>query len=200
MIWKHCPHTLRSVLRYVPDALSSLARRRFLFYQLLVAVRTAHRYGVTWSNSSAALCPQTCMLTERLWLRLRLPLTAIPKSVESLDRRTTTQKWIEGDLSNFEYLLIVNAAAGRVAGPSANLHPILPWVRCVRAYHSYHRKITLIEHNRYTTLTTSRKAIDIYDEQSFVLRKEMTCSSTCTTRWVITSRNFRSPILSTTCI
>ena len=137
MIWKHCPHTLRSVLRYVPDALSSLARRRFLFYQLLVAVDTAHRYGVTWSSdtTSAALCPQTCMLTERLWLRLCLPLATktIPKSVESLDRRTTTQKWIEGDLSNFEYLLIVNAAAGRVAGPSANLHPILPWVRRVRS-------------------------------------------------------------------
>jgi hypothetical protein len=144
MIWKHCPHTLRSVLRYVPDALSSLARRRFLFYQLLVAVDTAHRYGVTWSSdtTSAALCPQTCMLTERLWLRLCLPLATktIPKSVESLDRRTTTQKWIEGDLSNFEYLLIVNAAAGRVAGPSANLHPILPWVRRVRVYHSYHRR------------------------------------------------------------
>lgn len=129
IIWKHSPHTLQSVLRYIPEALSSLARRRFLLYQLLVAVRTAHDYGVTWSQSNTPLCPQTCMLTDRLWLRLCLPLTVkIPKSVESLERRTATQKWIEGDLSNFEYLLCVNAAAGRVAGPSANLHPIIPWV------------------------------------------------------------------------
>jgi len=73
------------------------------------------------------------MLTEHLWLRLRLPIM-IPRSVESLDRRSATEKWIVGDISNFEYLLCVNAAAGRIAGPSANLHPILPWVRYLVCY------------------------------------------------------------------
>jgi Beige/BEACH domain len=37
------------------------------------------------------------------------------------------QRWIEGDVSNFDYLMMINYAAGRRMGDASH-HPILPWV------------------------------------------------------------------------
>ena len=38
-----------------------------------------------------------------------------------------TRAWVCGDLSNFDYLMILNHAAGRRMNEPSN-HPILPWV------------------------------------------------------------------------
>ena len=48
-----------------------------------------------------------------------------PRSVSS--PVSLTERWVVGDVSNFEYLMAVNAAAGRYLG-SYSHHPVLPWV------------------------------------------------------------------------
>lgn len=42
-------------------------------------------------------------------------------------RVSLTELWINGDVSNFHYLMAINRAAGRREGDS-NFHPALPWV------------------------------------------------------------------------
>ena len=39
-----------------------------------------------------------------------------------------TKRWINGQMSNFEYLMAINAAAGR-SMIDATFHPVIPWVR-----------------------------------------------------------------------
>ncbi len=40
---------------------------------------------------------------------------------------TLVQKWVNSDISNFEYLMVLNHLAGRRLGDPDN-HPVLPWV------------------------------------------------------------------------
>lgn len=43
------------------------------------------------------------------------------------DMPVMTERWINGDLSNFEYLMYINKCCGRVHG-HPNHHPVLPWI------------------------------------------------------------------------
>jgi hypothetical protein len=64
---------------------------------------------------------------------------AVPRSVSS--RESLVLRWVRGDVSNFEYLMAVNAAAGRYLG-SCSHHPVLPWVTDFSAPHSGWRDLT----------------------------------------------------------
>lgn len=70
-------------------------------------------------------------------------ITSIPRPVGYYE--PITSKWVTGKISNFEYLLAINQAAGRrMVDPL--YHPVLPWVTDFTAeyiphqFHNFHRE------------------------------------------------------------
>jgi hypothetical protein len=98
-----------------------------------------HERGISHPH----LSPKHLHIGRDLWLRLELPLNSPGKlsnwfasgerirEVSTSDVTDTfatlTQQWRNRTLSNLDYLLAINAAAGRTMGGS-KLHPVLPWV------------------------------------------------------------------------
>lgn len=100
--------------------------------------------GITVGNLGSS----NILLTEHLWVQVapsiplllgdgqkqprhlegppRRPLVATPRRPPGEDL-PLTYRWVKGMVSNLEYLLAVNAAAGRVVG-DRSCHPIVPWV------------------------------------------------------------------------
>ncbi|KAE9361004.1 hypothetical protein PF008_g1484 [Phytophthora fragariae] len=124
------------------DALGDLKKRLVLF-QLRRVLEFLHERGLACDGFS----PRDLQLTDTLWLHLsalprvldacanarREPQTAderavqVPLDVESCCSRSVTERWCAGDMSNFEYLMTLNAAAGRRMEDGV-FHPFLPWV------------------------------------------------------------------------
>lgn len=53
--------------------------------------------------------------------------TMVPSSQIRVDRYIATIEWVEGNMSNFDYLMKLNEWAGRRTG-DPNFHPVMPWV------------------------------------------------------------------------
>lgn len=45
----------------------------------------------------------------------------------ALDLRSAMERWVEGSLTNFDYLMIINRLCGRELG-NPNHHPVFPWI------------------------------------------------------------------------
>ncbi|KAG6614365.1 inactive serine/threonine-protein kinase lvsG [Phytophthora cinnamomi] len=127
------------------DALGDLKKRLVLF-QLRRVLEFLHERGLACDGFS----PRDLHLTDTLWLHLSaLPRVLdacanarrgpeaevesvqqqvqVPLDVESRSSRSITERWSTGDISNFEYLMTLNAAAGRRMEDGV-FHPFLPWV------------------------------------------------------------------------
>eukprot|EP00257_Ricinus_communis_P016496 XP_015574682.1 protein GFS12 [Ricinus communis] len=148
------PYTLENILYFCPSALKSEWHIRFLVYQLLSALVCLHGLGVhhgkihpsnlmltdlCWFwlricnkpksgytlslNERAASARICCCMddcsSQGLYADLKLSL--------SLDWHSQFDLWWKGELSNFEYLLILNKLAGRRWGDHA-FHTVVPWV------------------------------------------------------------------------
>ncbi|CAM9221484.1 unnamed protein product, partial [Scytosiphon promiscuus] len=120
---------------------------RFVFYQLLRAVDFLHSRGITVGNLSSG----NILLTEHAWVQIAPSIPRLldrrrrqkrqPRQQDLIRRPTAigsprpppgedlplTYRWVKGMVSNLEYLLAVNAAAGRLVG-DRSCHPIVPWV------------------------------------------------------------------------
>ncbi|KAF0716368.1 hypothetical protein AaE_011121, partial [Aphanomyces astaci] len=139
-------HSIRNTSSKVPleaddDVLST---RLFTVYQvLLLAIESSHdgRTPVVKSRPSA-LSPHSFvyMHDDRTHLDLAqicpvalhaAPYTS-PSSTTVTSRKSMTEQWCAGDISNLEYLMAVNAAAGRsivrTTTASTTAHAVLPWV------------------------------------------------------------------------
>ena len=106
------------------DAAMADTRIRFIVFQLLHALHHMHASGVAQGN----LTPRTVFLNSCAWVRLAavgLGPVGIPPAVDHA--KSLTQRWCDGDVSNFEYLMALNTAAGRFMHDSVN-HPVIPWV------------------------------------------------------------------------
>ena len=57
------------------------------------------------------------------------------------DLKVLVKRWVQGELSNFDYLMILNKRAGRRHNDPDN-HPILPWVIDFTSEHSGYRDLT----------------------------------------------------------
>lgn len=114
-------------------------RLRFIIYQLLQALAFVHSKGIVlhdlessgvvlddhlWLMLPFSLSDRTCIVMADK-LDFQWPKTQIPRSVDG-DVPLTT-KWLDGKISNFEYLMAINLAAGRTMVDPL-YHPILPWV------------------------------------------------------------------------
>ncbi|CAI5741557.1 unnamed protein product [Peronospora destructor] len=129
------------------DALGDLKKRLVLF-QLNQVLEFLHERGLACNGFS----PRDLYLTDTLWLHLAaLPRVLdacsnvggesedgdeavrsyvsipVPRDVDSCSSRSITELWCIGDLSNFEYLMALNTAAGRRMEDGV-FHPFLPWV------------------------------------------------------------------------
>ncbi|KAJ8605996.1 hypothetical protein CTAYLR_010114 [Chrysophaeum taylorii] len=95
---------------------------RFWCFQLFKAVEFAHDRGLSFSSLSSA----SVLVTDRLWLEV-LPCfgTARPSPPPGSNVPVLT-RWLDGRISNFEYLVLLNSAAGR--GAASSDHAVLPWV------------------------------------------------------------------------
>jgi hypothetical protein len=111
-------------------------RLRFVVYQLLQALAFIHSKGIVLHNLDSS----GITLDDNLWLMLPFSLSdrtcmaiadqrhfrlSVPRTVDG-DVPLTT-RWLDGKLSNFEYLMAINHAAGRTMIDPL-YHPILPWV------------------------------------------------------------------------
>ncbi|KAG1326115.1 putative protein GFS12 [Cocos nucifera] len=146
-------YTLESVLRYSPRALKSDWNIRFLIYQVLSALAYMHGLGVAHGN----ICPSGIQLTDSCWswlsisdvhllkgcLNLKEPACLRPcycmenchcqaiyadlKLSMSMDWHSDFKRWWKGELSNYEYLLVLNRLAGRRWGDHT-FHTVMPWI------------------------------------------------------------------------
>lgn len=122
-----------------PDRALADVKMRFVVFQLRDALSFLHDRGIACGGFS----PSDVLLTETLWVKLgALPLVAgladvapvdssgeelkyhvaslegegtlrYYSDVETVSRRSLTDRWCTGDVSNFEYLMALNTAAGR---------------------------------------------------------------------------------------
>lgn len=125
-------------------------RLRFVAYQLLNCVNFVHSIGLFCGDN---FLPSSVQLDDTGWVTLCLPsFKTISRDVVdiSVDRNCydgnrsfsgllsgpapppgyrlpLVTKWLRGIISNFEYLMAINHAAGRSMNCSM-YHPVMPWV------------------------------------------------------------------------
>ncbi|KAL4579209.1 hypothetical protein LXL04_015347 [Taraxacum kok-saghyz] len=145
LIFPKTPYTLENILHYSPDALKSNWHIKFLMYQLLSPLRYMHGLGIPHGNIS----PSNILLTDSLWCWLNISDTLQSNSnlsttkincltdtcqsnkvyadLDPTDWHTGFIRWWSGEMSNFEYLLLLNKTAGRRWGDHT-FHTVMPWV------------------------------------------------------------------------
>ncbi|CAI5708561.1 unnamed protein product [Hyaloperonospora brassicae] len=129
------------------DALGDLKKRLVLF-QLSRVLAFLHQRGLACKGFS----PRDLYLTDTLWLRLAAlhrvldtcvtvcagadatghdtatsASASVPRDLTMSSSRSMTDRWVTRDVSNFEYLMALNMAAGRRMEDGV-FHPFLPWV------------------------------------------------------------------------
>ncbi|KAJ3692978.1 hypothetical protein LUZ60_012073 [Juncus effusus] len=142
------PFTLDNILHFSPSALQSDWHVRFLIYQIISAISHMHELGFSHGN----LNPKTIHLTDSLWAWVKISDSCVIKSisnfpennfleneclcgktlsdfdqVNSSDWKSGFTKWWKGQMSNFDYLLLLNKLSGRRWG-DPTFHTVMPWV------------------------------------------------------------------------
>lgn len=136
--------TLMDCVTYSPAIMAkSHNKPLFLIYQLLQLIRTLHDRGLFLGNIGLT----DIFLTENLWLNVIPRLEANVMQLEQLDDDTSIgqkaytkymtkehysvkdycEMWCHGQLSNYDYLTILNNLSGRRLGCPGS-HHIMPWV------------------------------------------------------------------------
>ncbi|WOL15766.1 protein GFS12 isoform X2 [Canna indica] len=149
LVQPKAPYTLENIMRYSPKVLKSDWHIRFLTYQILSALAYMHSLGVVHGN----ITPSSIHLSESLWVWLSVSEMSCLKEAASVSEKaccfvencpcqaifddfglstslywsTNFRQWWAGELSNYEYLLVLNKLAGRKWGEHA-FHMVMPWV------------------------------------------------------------------------
>ncbi|GJN05367.1 hypothetical protein PR202_ga22988 [Eleusine coracana subsp. coracana] len=154
MLQPKVPYTLENIMHFSPEAFSSDWHIRFLMYQIISALAYLHDFGIYHGNlrpsnilmsdslwpylSISDTCPikrnsgfagpkcspnLCCFMEECTSKKIYAGLKLQP----SLDWQSHFKKWWKGELSNYEYLLVLNKLAGRRWGDPA-FHTVMPWV------------------------------------------------------------------------
>lgn len=144
------PYSLSSVLRFSADAIQRQETKLFLIFQLLHCVQFLHSRGICHGSIS----PSKLLVSNNLWLSLaginpfssferglqasKKPsekqhsesiMGPIPQPIIANTPSSETYRWIQGEISNFDYLMHLNRLAGRISGGAyPSYHPVFPWV------------------------------------------------------------------------
>ncbi|XP_077992246.1 WD repeat-containing protein 81-like [Glandiceps talaboti] len=147
-------HSLHHAVTFSPAMLAnSHAKPLFLIYQILQVMLHCHKQGLSLGEVNL----KDFSLDGKLWLQVTGPNL---NQVKEADIQTTdnhqeekdwkcelkdlpgiVQQWVQGELSNFDYLMVLNNLTGRVPG-NPNHHPILPWVTDFNSPTSNYRDLT----------------------------------------------------------
>ncbi|OIS96433.1 PREDICTED: protein GFS12 isoform X2 [Nicotiana attenuata] len=149
------PHTLENILHFSPGVLKSDWHMRYLIFQLLSGLAYMHGLGVSHGNvcpSSISLVDSLwCWLPIcNKFLKSSVSISKIEcspdsgvsccfdgcslqglyadlKLSQSTDWFSSFKCWWKGEMSNFEYLLVLNRLAGRRWGDNT-FYTVMPWV------------------------------------------------------------------------
>uniref|UniRef100_K3XDT3 Protein GFS12 n=1 Tax=Setaria italica TaxID=4555 RepID=K3XDT3_SETIT len=154
MLHPKAPYTLENIMHYSPEAFCSDWHIRFLIYQIISALAYLHDSGVhhgnlkpskilmsdslwpylsisdtcpvkySWGFADTKNSPNSCCFMEDC--SSKAIYTGF-KLQSSLDWQSHFKQWWKGELSNYEYLLVLNKLAGRRWGDPA-FHTVMPWV------------------------------------------------------------------------
>ena len=135
------PFTLESILKFSPNTFSDDWDIRFLVYQIFSAMAFCHGQGITHGD----LKPSNILLTDMLWcwitgfhvgpMKCQRTRDAhheflhqdLCRDSDSENWHSAFKMWWQGDLSNYDYLLILNKIAGRRWG-DRKFHTVMPWI------------------------------------------------------------------------
>ncbi|KNC49378.1 WDR81 protein [Thecamonas trahens ATCC 50062] len=126
------PWDLTRVLAHATLHPLSLNQRLFVAYQAVQGLAAVHARGVVHGG----LAPQALRFSPALLLTMDPPsggavLRAAAAAAAVLrapaGTSSLTAAWVAGGVSNFEYLMALNAAVGRTVG-EPHFHAILPWI------------------------------------------------------------------------
>lgn len=148
---KFIENNLLDCVTYSPAIIeNSYNKPMFIVYQLLQLIKTLHSRGILLGNVGLA----DIYMTENLWINVMPQLNAnilqldngtidtddnnvatiLPKSFNYMIKdnlfyslRDYCELWCHGQLSNFDYLTILNNLSGRRLG-CAGHHHIMPWI------------------------------------------------------------------------
>ncbi|KAJ1283647.1 hypothetical protein BS78_03G144300 [Paspalum vaginatum] len=154
MLHPKAPYTLENIMHYSPEAFCSDWHIRFLMYQIISALAYLHDLGVHHGNlrprnilisdslwpylSISDTCPvkhswgfagpkcspdSGCFMEDCSSKDIYTGFKLQP----SLDWQSHFKQWWKGELTNYEYLLVLNKLAGRRWGDPA-FHTVMPWV------------------------------------------------------------------------
>ncbi|KAF2075465.1 hypothetical protein CYY_003246 [Polysphondylium violaceum] len=130
IIYKKYQYSLDGLIRYSNQYLQkNLKTTNFILYQLVQLLSFLHDKEVVHGN----LTPASIQLDNRMWVGVHgftfpsSPLYHTPALSQSSLQDCAVQRWITGDLSNFDYLMILNKLAHRNIGDHMN-HPVMPWI------------------------------------------------------------------------
>ena len=151
LLYEQPKHTMLSLSRFHANytlAAPSLAkgtgardsRLRFIVFQFLKCIHYLHSNDLSCDE----LHPANVCIDHSLWLKLFVNLQSSRAQASKQRQQQRRQQylpiyrdpncnksiilqWIDGNISNFEYLMIINFAAGRSVD-SMTYHPIIPWV------------------------------------------------------------------------
>ena len=141
LFFDYIEHNLSSVARFSPGFLSdNHAKVLFIVYQILNIFKTYQDLGVCIGEvqlSDFTIC-KTLHVTHKPKLFENLviaPRKCETKDLNEIDCIETdcdsicdkVLGWIEGRISNLEYILYLNQLSGRRFG-DPNFHPVVPWV------------------------------------------------------------------------
>ena len=137
--YKNC---LSSVIKYSPLFLGhNKTRLNFIVYQIVKILQVFQTLNLNISDVQ----PKDFILTESLLVQLKpsvLKDALITYMEKEIDKETkdvdieedanvsfgdVTQAWVDGSVSNLDYILHLNGLAGRKFG-DPNFHPVVPWV------------------------------------------------------------------------
>ncbi|WVZ71326.1 hypothetical protein U9M48_019920 [Paspalum notatum var. saurae] len=154
MLHPKAPYTLENIMHYSPEAFCSDWHIRFLMYQIISALACLHDLGVhhgnlrprnilmsdslwlylsisdtcpvrhSWGFAGPNCSPNSCCLMEDCSSK---DIYTGFKLQPSLDWQSHFKQWWKGELTNYEYLLVLNKLAGRRWGDPA-FHTVMPWV------------------------------------------------------------------------
>lgn len=137
-------YTLQDCVSFSPAVLSgSHSKPLFIIYQLLRVMRHLHDYGLALGDITLS----DIQLTDDLWIQVLPHLEAniykIPKCTDSncsskksevkhsvpnvTELTNLCAAWVQGAVSNFDYLTALNKLAGRRYGDPRS-HHVFPWV------------------------------------------------------------------------
>lgn len=135
IIREYKKHNLVDAFKFSPNFLNGYLPKLFIIYQIVQTIHSLHSIGLSFGD--VRLHDVSC--DSRFWIKIRQPKPnsvykeISPRKIQednedkSLKLLKYVSQWQNGELSNLEYLLILNKLAGR-RNSDPNYHPIVPWV------------------------------------------------------------------------